>query len=330
MPVDIWFVNVGHGDSTIVRFPSGHVMVVDINNSKTLDTETEKELCAAQGIDHMVYLLGKATRRYNALRDYEALLEDPIDVLKRECPGEDVFRFIATHPDMDHLSGLYRLSQQEPIGIINFWDTANTKQMAIADFDKTRYDYRDWQAYQRLRRTTTDPKVLRLYRGAKGEYYTNDGIFVLSPTPQIVQDANEREDWNHLSYALKIVHGSASIILPGDASIAAQKEMAEVYGDTLEASILKAPHHGRESCYCEEFASAVSADYTVVSVGKKPDNDASNKYKKHSKAVFSTRFHGTIHARLHADGRVEVSNHKHERIDSESDALSTLLASIMR
>lgn len=37
--LDIWFVNVGHGDFTIVRFQSGRIMMVD-----ALDKETQDEL----------------------------------------------------------------------------------------------------------------------------------------------------------------------------------------------------------------------------------------------------------------------------------------------
>lgn len=38
---------------------------------------------------------------------------------------------------------------------------------------------------------------------------------------------------------------------------------------------------------------------TVVSVGKKPETDVSNKYRQYSQEVWSTRWHGTI--TLHID-----------------------------
>jgi len=149
----------------------------------------------------------------------------------------------------------------------------------------------------------------------------DDGIEVLSPTRQIVAEANNKGDWNHLSYVLRICYGKASIILPSDASIQVQKELTAVYGAYLRSAILKAPHHGRDSGYCEDFVKLVQPLYTVVSVGKKPENDASNKYKKHCPNVFSTRFCGTIYARLRFDGHVELFDHFGNQLESATDKI---------
>ena len=42
----IHFLNVGHGDCTLLEFPSGRTTLIDINNSKVVDEETEKELAS--------------------------------------------------------------------------------------------------------------------------------------------------------------------------------------------------------------------------------------------------------------------------------------------
>ena len=112
------------------------------------------------------------------------------------------------------------------------------------------------------------------------------------------------------------------MILPGDLSIAAQKELVTVFGDSLKAAVLKAPHHGRDTGYCQEFADAVSPRFTIVSVGKKPDTDASTKYKKHCERVLSTRFQGTMYLRMYPDGTLELYNHKDERLDLNEDLTS--------
>lgn len=329
--VNVWFVNVGHGDSTIVRFPNwGRVMMVDINNSKSLDSTSRSEILESIGVvgtRKLLIELGveRLTANEKAAVDrYESLLEDPIDVLKRECPGQDVFRFVATHPHLDHLSGIYRLSRQESIDIVNFWDTENTRTISKADREKmSEEDTLNWDEYQRIRKCTDNPRVLHLLRGAKGDYYTPDGIFVLSPTQTIVDEANENDTydgWNHLSQVLYITYGSSSLILPGDASIDAQKDMVKVFGDSLGTVVLKAPHHGRESGYCEDFVKKVNPDYTIVSVGKKPDSDASSKYKKYTRErVLSTRMQGTMAMRLYQDGSVELYNCKEERLDLNED-----------
>ena len=41
------FLNVGHGDCTFIELPCGRLMMIDINNSKSLP-ETDKEALAAR------------------------------------------------------------------------------------------------------------------------------------------------------------------------------------------------------------------------------------------------------------------------------------------
>lgn len=46
----IHFLNVGHGDCTIVEFPSGRLMMIDINNSKSLPEADEEALAESKGV----------------------------------------------------------------------------------------------------------------------------------------------------------------------------------------------------------------------------------------------------------------------------------------
>jgi beta-lactamase superfamily II metal-dependent hydrolase len=56
-----------------------------------------------------------------------------------------VFRFVCTHPDMDHLDGIKGFFAQFNPG--NFWDTDNTKE--LEEFDDGRFDPDDWEFYTR-------------------------------------------------------------------------------------------------------------------------------------------------------------------------------------
>jgi competence protein ComEC len=44
---------------------------------------------------------------------------------------------------------------------------------------------------------------------------------------------------------------------------------------------------------------------TFVSVGRKPDTDASSKYRQQCKRVASTRYYGDMELRFHDDGSLE-------------------------
>lgn len=313
--LEVWFVNVGHGDSTILKFPSGHVMMVDINNCKCLDETTESELLESVGVSGYFKALYRAGNRQvltyaqaKAIDEYIAKLDDPIDVLKEEVVGSDygtVFRFVASHPDMDHLTGLHRLFfEEQGIRVVNFWDTANDKSIADSEF-RSNEDRKNWTAYQRIRAGQSNAKVLYLHKGDTGNYWTQDGIVILSPNPAIVTEANEAENWNHLSQVLMVTYGKSRVILPADATVEVQDWLARCHGGFLASSILKAPHHGRESGFCERFVASVNPRYTIVSIGDTPDTDATDSYREYSE-VFTTRTNGTIRARIFANGKVEL------------------------
>lgn len=52
----------------------------------------------------------------------------------------------------------------------------------------------------------------------------------------------------------------------------------------------------------------------ICSVGKKPSTDASDEYRSHGAAVFSTRFHGTITMTMWGDGEVWLDDRDGTRI----------------
>ena len=106
-----------------------------------------------------------------------------------------------------------------------------------------------------------------------------------------------------MSYVLLIVYGKHKIVLGGDAEEDTWKFITEKYPKLIEnVRILKASHHGRDSGYYQPAVKLMSPEFTIVSVGKKPSTDATNKYKQYSPNVFSTRWKGNILFELNADG----------------------------
>lgn len=313
MPLEIWFLNVGHGNCTIVGFPSGRMAMVDINNAPALDEESAREIAvSAGGLTETEYLIQKVLcSGVGVVKTYESLLVNPCDFWLQKFGREPIFRLIVTHPDMDHLSGLYRLTCEDKVPIWNLWDTNHGKEIDEESFRQSPYDYRDWFVYQCLRGTQEGMKTLSLRRLDHGDYWSGDGITILSPTRELEEEAAASDDWHHLSYILRIEYGRSVVILTGDPSVAALKDVYMTFPDEfLRAGLLLAPHHGRDTGYYSPLVKAISPKYTIVSVGKKPENDASNKYRQYSDCVLSTRFHGTIHAKCWYDGDIWVYDHQ--------------------
>jgi beta-lactamase superfamily II metal-dependent hydrolase len=257
-------------------------------------------------------LLGTLTRQYAAKEEVEAEakreLEDPIAFLQKTYPNESLWRFVMTHPDLDHMRGIKRL--YETVGFTNFWDTKNTKPTPNfwgAD------DKADWEFYQAIRSGQSGAKLLNYTRGdslyAFGQDENGqpggDNIEILSPTNELVATCNRAGKSNSLSLVLRVSHAGKSILLPGDAEEDAWDIMVARYGQSLKSDFLKAPHHGRDSAYHLKALQLICPKITFVSVGRKPDTDASSKYRQQSGRVASTRYHGNIELRIHDDGSHE-------------------------
>jgi beta-lactamase superfamily II metal-dependent hydrolase len=268
----IHFINVGKGNCTVIDFPSGHLTVVDTDNSRNTE---------------------------------ENDLTDPIDFIKKQYPNRDIFRLIITHPDMDHLSGMEEIA--ENFKIYNFWDTENNKTLTQVDLDKAPYyEKEDWKTYQKFRKSTENPKCLNLYRNGSGDYWNSDNIKILSPSKALVKKANDSGEYNHLSYVIAINYNGTKILLGGDATIAAWNEILEEIGkDALKADIFLAPHHGSTYNVNKEVFQHIDPKYVVVSVIKNVDYDYAYYSTLAKTQVLSTKHFGNISFHIDDKGKIE-------------------------
>jgi competence protein ComEC len=324
MRLIVHFLNVGHGDCTFIELPSGRLMMIDINNSKSLPEDDVAALAAARGLSSFEFNRSGSYAGLRSWKDYyESLLVDPHDYYRANFPGQAIFRYVQTHPDMDHMSGLYRFFWQERVPLLNFWDVGHGKTCDEKDFESSPYNYADWVAYSLLRLGSgpddTEHHVITNYRGAQGLYWSDDNIRVLSPTPQLVADCDRQDCYNDCSYVLKISYGGRGLILPGDAEAPAWDSMLEdLSGAELACDLLKASHHGRKSGFHQKAVEMMDPSIVICSVGKKPDTDASADYAKIASSVLSTRSNGTIKVTMWQDGEVWVENHQGKTVASLS------------
>jgi beta-lactamase superfamily II metal-dependent hydrolase len=252
----IHFLNVNDGDCSIIQHLSGRTTVIDVSAAKKPESKRataaiklsmdESTLGTAWGTSKKAGVPGNFNRS-----EYP---DNPIAYMKNRSIGS-VFRFISTHPDMDHLDGIKAFFRE--FGPANFWDTDNTKD--LDDFDNGLYDPDDWVFYTSLRdgNPQSNPKRLTLYAGARAAYYNRDeegngggdGLYVLAPTPELVAAANEAEDWNDSSYVvLYRSAGGKRILFSGDSHDATWRYILSNWkSDVFEVDVLIAPHHGRDS-----------------------------------------------------------------------------------
>jgi competence protein ComEC len=185
---------------------------------------------------------------------------------------EDIFRYIQTHPDMDHMDGIEVLFDE--FSPTNFWDTNNTKEMLSSKWDHSPYQESDWKFYKHLRDSNNndDPRRLTLYSDDRGQYYNigsdgtggGDGLHVLAPTKELVSAANEAaEDYNRCSYVVLYLTGGNRIVFGGDSHDETWEHILEHHQDVVtDIDLLIAPHHGRKSDRSYEFLDTLKPKLT--------------------------------------------------------------------
>lgn len=260
----IHFLNVDEGDCSIIQHDNGSVTMIDIccgniqEKIQPFTTYVQMSTFSAKG-------------NFNQ----KAYPTNPVEYLKRKGI-KSIFRYIQSHPDMDHMDGLKRLN--DSIRIVNFWDTANTKQQ---DFDQNgksgRYLKEDWECYQSLRKSKDGPKALFYYDGSTNKYYaeddkgklTDDYLRILAPTPGLLEASEKAKDWNDSSYVILYSIQGRKILFCGDAEMGTinhltQKHLSEI----ADIDVLIAPHHGRDSDKDFTFLDVMKPKLTLIGNAK--------------------------------------------------------------
>ena len=241
------FLNVKQGDCSVIHHNSGHISIIDVCNAKPVEPVRE----AVEAV------LAKAEPRVLGNFQQKKYPVNPISYLK-EHGVTSVFRYVQTHPDMDHMDGIKEFFRT--FGPVNFWDTNNKKEIPGSEWDCSAYRREDWEFYKNLRDTEpdTDPKRLALLSGARGQYYNvgadgqggGDGLQVLAPTQTLVNVANEvDEDYNRSSYVLLYrTAGGSRIVFGGDSHDESWDHILKYHEEAVtDVDMLIAPHHGRKS-----------------------------------------------------------------------------------
>ncbi|MFF5995311.1 MBL fold metallo-hydrolase [Lysinibacillus sp. KU-BSD001] len=175
---------------------------------------------------------------------------------------------VATHPDADHIGGL--ISVLNSISVKNFIDSG------------------------KVHTSQTYEQMITLV-GDKGIPYTvpktGETVNLDEELDIIVVSADEHAaDNNEASIVLKVTYGEVSFLLTGDAGVEMEKEMMAT--QNVQATILKAGHHGSNTSSSLAFIQAVQPEATILSYGQ------DNKYgHPHIEVIESLQ---TVHSQIYS------------------------------
>ena len=260
------FLNVLEGDCNIIQHDSGRVTVMDVSNAyNDEDTEEEKAVKASKEREEMRNRTHVPSDKKNY--NQKKAPDNPIDYLKNNLKINSIFRFIISHPDMDHLDGIKDL--YEEFSIYNTWDTDNDKEIDLNGFFAG-YNKEDWKFYKNLRAgKNTNTKRLTYFSKNDNQYYNEDNITILCPTAELLKNGNETEDYNDASYALlfsppKKNGGNWKILLAGDTHDDSWEYILKNHkNEVSNIDILLAPHHGRDSSRNYDFLDTLNPKVTL-------------------------------------------------------------------
>jgi competence protein ComEC len=124
------FLNVGHGDCTFVDLQSGRLMMIDINNSKSLSDADIEALAEHKGISVKSFR-SEGLFTYYWEQRYQQRLVDPYDYYQEHFRGRSVFRYMQTHPDMDHMGGVLQGNLLLPEEAVRRWPVTSSRQRTM-------------------------------------------------------------------------------------------------------------------------------------------------------------------------------------------------------
>ena len=237
-----------------------------------------------------------------------------VPVLKYYGVSEVEYAFVS-HGDVDHVSGLEYLLNEEQSGV-------HVVNLVLPE-------YGDHDALQELKAEAAANNVNIIYM-KPGDNITYNrqhsetiNIECLYPDEEAGQSVL---DTNNLSMILKTTitwnvresdieglnqssdsDASLSLLFVGDAGIAAEKRLIELYGknslgeisDSIACDILKVGHHGSRNSSGSDFLKRVSAMYGIISCGKDnryghPHAETLERLKMADTKYMTTKEHGAI------------------------------------
>ena len=171
--------------------------------------------------------------------------------------AEHLDYMVASHAHEDHIGGLS--------GALNY------AAVDVALCPVTEYSSKVFQNMVR-------------YLGEQGKTLTvpepGDKFTLGSARVEILGPVREYDDTNDTSIVLRIDYGKTSFLFTGDMETGAERDLIES-GANLNATVLKAGHHGSDTSSSYQFLREVMPKYGVISVGE------GNKYGHPSDEVLS-------------------------------------------
>jgi len=260
------FLDVDQGDSALVTFPDGTTMLIDGGGRMEFQDKDDSD------------------ESYRP--DTPGIGEAIVSPYLWHEGYSSIDYMVATHADADHIQGLAEVAENFDIGL-----ALVGRQPAD---DPEYIQFSDALARRSIPvKTVSRGRTLKI-GGAAVEF-----LYPLTETSE-----NTVSD-NNSSVVIRIVYGGRAFLFAGDIESAAEGELLSG-GGTLEADVMKVPHHGSRTSSTRAFVDAVKAGLAVASAGRHsrfghPHREVTERWASAGARVLITAQNGMIS--VSTDGR---------------------------
>lgn len=172
-----------------------------------------------------------------------------LNALSRAMPFYDktIDMIITTHPDQDHIGGIpevlknYNVSEYMDSGATSSTGTFLELQNEIVNKNITK-------------EISISGEIIDLGGGVY--------LKILYPESEL-----KSKDTNDNSIIAKLFYGDSTFLFTGDLPSDVEQYLAMTKSEELDSDVLKVAHHGSKNSLSDEFVSAVSPEYSVISAG---------------------------------------------------------------
>lgn len=183
---------------------------------------------------------------------------------------------VATHPDADHIGGL--IAVLNSISIKEFIDSGKVHTS---------------QTYEEMLTLIRDKNIRFTVPNIGDEFVLDDNLNI-----EVIAVDENASDNNDASIVLRVVYQNISFLLMGDADHGVERELLQK-GIDVQATILKAGHHGSNTSSSAEFIEAVGPLATILSYGQDnkyghPHAEVIDILQQVNSDIYSTAEAGTI------------------------------------
>lgn len=249
--LQVTFFDVGQGDAIFITTPSGKQVLIDGGGSNII-------------LERVHTKLGYFDRSIDAI--------------------------IATHGDMDHVTGL--------IPVLKEYDVSKIIVSPVPG-DSGVFDVLDYEIQKEVQ------EGAQLHKAKKDDVITfHDGVVLTVLYPHA--SVSKNTDTNDASVVTLLTYGEHSFLLTGDLS---KQYEPKLISNVLpkNVTVYKAGHHGSNTSSGELLLSRTKPEYSIISAGKEnkyghPHRETIERLQKYSKEIISTIERGSI--TFESDGRL--------------------------